>query len=127
MTTYYVDQSGKYLGAFGPGVAAPAGGIAVDVAPEDARQIWQDGAWVWPTDVLANAIRAERDRRLTAVLWMRDRHRDEQELGLATTLDASQYNALMAYIQALRDIPERAGFPWGGVKDEAVPWPVEPA
>ncbi|WP_051183053.1 tail fiber assembly protein [Desulfocurvibacter africanus] len=75
---------------------------------------------------LSAAIRAERDRRLAAVLWMRDRHRDEQELGLPATLDIGRYSALMTYIQALRDLPEQAGFPWAGPEDAACPWPSEP-
>lgn len=76
---------------------------------------------------LAAAIRSERDRRLSAVLWLRDRHRDELELGLATTLNVAQYSALMTYIQALRDLPEQAGFPWAVPDDAACPWPRRPA
>ncbi|EGJ51823.1 tail fiber assembly protein [Desulfocurvibacter africanus] len=79
------------------------------------------------SEQLAASIRAERDRRLAAVVWLRDRHRDELELGLATTLDIVRYSALMTYIQALRDLPEQAGFPWTGPEDAACPWPGEPA
>jgi len=63
-------------------------------------------------------IRAERDRRLTACdyLMMPDYPLGEAERA-----------AWVEYRQALRDLPEAEGFPWGGPDDPAVPWPVEPA
>lgn len=44
MTRFFVDSNGAYLGGF-EGLEPPAGAIEVQQAPEDARQIWQDGAW----------------------------------------------------------------------------------
>ncbi|WP_034627619.1 tail fiber assembly protein [Desulfocurvibacter africanus] len=119
MTKHYIDASGNYIGAFGPGVHAPDGGLIVPSAPQDARQNWQDGAWVWPTDVLATAIRAERDRRLAAT----DRYalNDYPHAG-----DAAR-QAWQDYRQALRDMPEQQGFPWAGPDDAACPWPEQPA
>lgn len=43
-TRYYVDATGAYLGGFS-GVAPPVGAIEVPEAPEDARQVWDGGAW----------------------------------------------------------------------------------
>lgn len=42
--TAYVDKDGKYLGVF-VGAKPPDGAIAVETAPNDARQIWKDGSW----------------------------------------------------------------------------------
>lgn len=42
---------------------------------------------------------------------LRDRHRDELELALQTTLSGAQYALLLQYLQALRDWPETEGFP----------------
>lgn len=78
------------------------------------------------TEARAARIRAERDRRLEASAWIVERHRDQLDNGEATTLDESQYQAWLAYRQALRDLPAQPGFPWRGEDDPACPWPVEP-
>lgn len=66
---------------------------------------------------LAASIRAERNKRLalTDHLVMPD-----------YPLDANKLEEIKAYRQALRDIPQQPGFPWGGPDDPACPWPVEP-
>jgi len=66
----------------------------------------------------ADAIRAERDRRLTACdyLMMPD-----------YPLDSADRTAWSDYRQTLRDLPQHDGFPWSGSDDPAVPWPVEPS
>lgn len=43
-TKYYVDANGAYLGGF-DGAEPPDGAVEVATAPQDARQIWTDGAW----------------------------------------------------------------------------------
>jgi hypothetical protein len=68
---------------------------------------------------LATQARATRDAKLTATNWLVERHREEQETG-ATTLTAQQYADLLAYRQALRDVPQQAGFP------HEIDWPVSP-
>jgi len=68
-------------------------------------------------------IRAERDRRIQAVMWRVERYESETRQGLAPTDDIA---ALDAYVQALRDLPGQDGFPWQGPEDEAVPWPEVP-
>ena len=57
---------------------------------------------------LADAVRAERDRLLAACDWTQVQD---------APVDAA---AWATYRQALRDVPEQAGFP------EAVEWPVAP-
>lgn len=51
-------------------------------------------------------LRAERDSRLAATQWMVDRHRDEVDDGRVLTMSDDQFSALLAYRQALRDLPE---------------------
>lgn len=71
------------------------------------------------TEQLASQARAERDARLSDTNWLVERHREEQETG-ATTLTAQEYTELLAYRQALRDVPQQAGFP------ETIDWPILP-
>lgn len=59
----------------------------------------------------ANAERRWRDGELESVKWMRERHRDEVELGSSTSLTADQFSELLAYMQALRDWPQSTKFP----------------
>lgn len=64
--------------------------------------------------------RAERDRRIDAIRWRIERYQTQDAAGLETTDTAEQYKAILLYVQALRDVPEQAGFP------DAIEWPEEP-
>lgn len=55
--------------------------------------------------------RVWRDAEIVRVSWLRDRHRDEVEVGAEPTLTTAQYTELLAYIKALRDWPATAEFP----------------
>lgn len=66
------------------------------------------------TEQLADTVRAERDRLIETVRWRIERHRDELALGSEPT---EPLEPLLKYTQALRDVPQQAGFP------EAVEWP----
>lgn len=70
-----------------------------------------------------SSLRTARDVRLVSTNWLVERHRDEQEAGKATTLTTEQYAALLAYRQALRDLPAQTGAPWDG-GGTSTPWPV---
>jgi hypothetical protein len=59
----------------------------------------------------ASTERRWRDGEVEAVKWLRERHRDEVELGGATSLTVEQYGELLAYMQSLRDWPQSAKFP----------------
>lgn len=74
-----------------------------------------------PTDAdLWAALRADRDTKLAAALALLDRHRNQADFGLPTTLTAEQAKAWAIYAQALRDLPENT-------PDPAAPeWPVAP-
>ncbi len=66
------------------------------------------------------ALRTERDARLAAALAILDRHRNQVDFGLPSTLTAEQATAWAVYAQALRDLPERTA-------DPASPeWPEAP-
>jgi Phage tail assembly chaperone protein len=105
----------------------------------DEVAVWADGVWsLRPADQepdpepepepepdpegVAGAIRLERTRRIARARWLVDRHRDELDLGRPTTLTAGQYQAVLQYIQDLRDVPEQPTFP------AEVSWPeLDPA
>ena len=69
------------------------------------------------TEQLAAATRAERDRLIESVRWRIERHNDELALGIEPT---EPIEPLLQYVQALRDVPQQAGFP------ETVEWPENP-
>lgn len=75
----------------------------------------------FPVEYLVSAEREWRDMELASVVWLRDRHRDQLEIGAATTLTAEQFAELLVFMQALRDWPQSEAFP-----DESAR-PVPPA
>lgn len=66
-------------------------------------------------DEQAREVRAKRDRIIAKEDWRYTRYNSEVRQGLTPSDDIV---ALDAYIQALRDIPDQAGFPWN------VEWPT---
>lgn len=67
-----------------------------------------------PPELLAIAADLERqwrDAELTSLVWLRDRHRDQLEIGVTTTLTAEQFSELLVFMQALRDWPQSEVFP----------------
>ena len=67
------------------------------------------------TEELAASVRAERNKRLalTDHFVMPDYPISQDKL-----------EEIKVYRQALRDLPEQLGFPWGGPDDPACPWPT---
>jgi len=63
------------------------------------------------SEALADAERQWRDGELVAVMWLRDRHRDQLEIGAPPTLSVDQFMELLVYMQALRDWPQSPDFP----------------
>lgn len=79
--------------------------------------VTEEQPYVAPTptqEELAASIRAERDRRITATdyLVMPDYPISQEKL-----------EEIKVYRQALRDIPQQPGFPWGGLDDPECTWP----
>lgn len=66
-----------------------------------------------------------RDGELSSLLWLRERHRDQSEIGSDTTLTKEQFNELLVYMQSLRDWPQSPDFP--DIEQRPVPpaWIVE--
>lgn len=52
-----------------------------------------------------------RDGEIEAIKWLRERHRDQQDLALPTTLTTAQFTDLLGHFQQLRDWPESKKFP----------------
>ncbi len=113
---------------------------AIEVNDETWLRITQENDGVWqlggdgvisklPVEVdpeqikvrMIEAERAWRDGEISRVSWLRDRHRDEVDLGKSPTLTGAEYADLLTYMQMLRDWPESQDFP------EALARPVVPA
>lgn len=90
-------------------ISASANGSPVAAAPADPSE-----------ETLAKRARANRAKLLADVRPLIERHRDQIDLGVATTLSAETYVALLTYVQALRDAPTQSGFP------AATIWPALP-
>ncbi len=94
----------------GDRIVADADGAPIAVAPAEPDD-----------EQLASFARARRDRAIEAARPVIERHRDQVELGSATTLSAEAFVGVLTYVQALRDIPTQSGFP------AAIQWPAVPA
>ncbi|WP_256732977.1 phage tail assembly chaperone [Pseudomonas sp. P7548] len=112
------------------GGVCPAGWMVMQSdRPSPEHIASEGGTWVVPVpspDALQAALkvseRAWRDAELTSVTWLRERHRDQQELGLDTTLSAEQFVELLAYMQALRAWPQSSDFPDSAHRPIAPRW-----
>jgi hypothetical protein len=71
---------------------------------------------------LAEDEREWRDQELSKMMGIRDRHRDQLELGGTTTLSDEQFKGLLAYMQRLRDWPQSAAFPATDQRPEMPDW-----
>ncbi|VVE41525.1 hypothetical protein PCO31111_04198 [Pandoraea communis] len=59
----------------------------------------------------AAVLRQLRDSLIDRTDWLVQRHRDEKDMNLATTMSAEVFAELLGYRQALRDLPLAAAFP----------------
>ncbi len=118
----------------------PDEAVAVSKSVFDQTLTKQQGEpWVLPDDTVefrpADGLtlgerqerteRAWRDAQMESVKWLRDRHRDEQELGLSLSLTDNQSRELLVYIQALRDWPQSPVFPEEASRPKAPEWVAE--
>lgn len=78
-------------------------------------------------DLLAEDERTWRDAEMQSNEWLVARHRDEQDMQLATTLTAEQFAELLVYRQALRDWPQTEVFPDSAQRPVAPAWIAEQA
>ena len=63
-----------------------------------------------------------RDVEIERVRWLRERHRDEVEIGKATSLTETRFEEILVYIQKLRDWPASNDFPEKGKRPEKPSW-----
>jgi hypothetical protein len=76
-------------------------------------------------DTASATERAWRDAELASLVWLRDRHRDQLDIGVETTLSVEQFTELLTYMQALRDWPQSPDFPQSAHRPVAPPWITE--
>lgn len=82
--------------------------LAALPAPDDEQRAKKERAW--------------RDNDLASVMWLRERHRDQQEIGGNTTLSGEQFAELLSYMQSLRDWPQSLKFPDVDHRPSAPAW-----
>lgn len=87
--------------------------------------LFEDGVFAEKIEALEDRTATERlwrDGELIAQQWLRDRHRDELDLGRSPTLSNEQFVELLAYLQKLRDWPQFELFPDTKQRPAAPPW-----
>ncbi|WP_177218221.1 phage tail assembly chaperone [Pseudomonas sp. NFACC45] len=77
---------------------------------------------VFSMDELAARERSWRDSALSEILWLRERHRDEEEMQVSPTMTAEHYAQLLEYLQSLRNWPQASGFPEEGRRPVSPSW-----
>lgn len=121
---HYQDAAGRvhylsaadHIAAAGAGLPLP-GADWTPITADAALAILNPGP---SSDEIWAALRTERDKRLIAATAILDRHRNQRDFGLTTTLTDAEATAWATYAQSLRDLPE-------ATSDPAAPkWPVEP-
>ncbi|WJM94701.1 phage tail assembly chaperone [Pseudomonas defluvii] len=110
------DESGAIIGRF----ANLQPGFAEEWLDDDDPAL----SYVSPAQMAADE-RNWRDSQLSSVMWLRERHRDQQDIGGSTTLTAEQFKELLVYMQALRDWPQSPDFPLTEHRPVAPPWIAE--
>jgi len=110
------DESGRICGQF----ANLQDGYAEEFLSDDDPEL-QAGA----ADQGAVAERTWRDTALASLVWLRDRHRDQLDIEVATTLSGEQFTELLVYMQALRDWPQAPDFPDSQHRPVAPAWIAE--
>lgn len=128
---FYCLPSGQYYGAWSGNPAMDRneyeeqGFIEVASAPESAAYFWNAEQQAFYLPPSADTERAWRDGVLAEMMALRDRHRDQVEVGGGVTLVAEQYMELLVYMQALRDWPQSEAFPDSAQRPVAPSWIAE--
>lgn len=115
--------------------AIPQCAVAIDSALWLKINREQDGVWTLckdgtivkqPLPVIEPDFPGQerhwRNSELISVTWLRDRHRDQLELGIGPALSAEWFAELLTYTQALRDWPQSPGFPDRQFRPVAPDW-----
>ncbi|WP_449439565.1 phage tail assembly chaperone [Pseudomonas migulae] len=107
------DESGRVCGRF----ANQQLGYAEEFLPADDPELQGEAV-----DQNAVTEREWRDTELASLVWLRDRHRDQLEIEVDTTLSSEQFTELLVYMQALRDWPQSPDFPDSQHRPTAPAW-----
>jgi hypothetical protein len=103
----------------GAALALPTWPQNMTLLTDEQAQVLQNPA---PSiDSLAASARAQRNAYLEQLQPLYVRHKSQIDLGMATTLTSAQFVDLLTLMEALRNVPEQAGFPTTCV------WPTVPA
>ncbi|KJH87521.1 Caudovirales tail fiber assembly protein [Pseudomonas fluorescens] len=78
-------------------------------------------------DELSVQERSWRDAEIERVEWLRERHRDQLDIGELSTLTPEQFGELLGHIKALRDWPQSQNFPDNQYRPIAPAWIAEQA
>lgn len=81
--------------------------IPDEILPMSADEVTQHLA----PKVTNESERSWRDAEFAGLVWLRDRHRDQLEIGAAPALTAEQFTELLRHMQSLRDWPQSEHFP----------------
>ena len=71
---------------------------------------------------LESGERAWRDSELVKVLWLREPHRDQLEMAVATTISSEAFTELLIFMQSLRDWPQSLHFPDSAYRPAVPVW-----
>jgi hypothetical protein len=115
----------RIIAAFGCSQDSGAYPNQGEVDEDDPRYIAWLNMWSPALPELTEPERTWRDSELESVIWLRDRHRDQLELGSDTTLTVEQFRELLVFMQALRDWPQSEQFPVIEYRPVAPPWIAE--
>lgn len=74
------------------------------------------------SDELAAIERVWRDAEIASLKWLVDRHREQCDIGIPTTISPEQFSQLLVYTQSLRDWPASPDFPQQKERPEAPSW-----
>ena len=123
MKYFHNPQTGK-VNAYDDG--APAHFISAGLVPMSEAEVQEYiHSAIVPTTTKADDERAWRDAELSSVVWLRERHRDQREIGGSITLTGEQFVELLVYMQALRDWPQSPVFPDNLHRPTAPDWIAE--
>jgi hypothetical protein len=142
-TRYYSKTTGSTYLASVHGANMPADAIAIDEErflsvigsppPGKIRSHDAQGLPVlidpFPPTAEALSVRERlwRDAEIERVKWLRERHRDQLDIGEQTTLMPEQFNELLVYMQALRNWPQSPDFPDSQHRPTAPDWIADQA
>lgn len=100
--------------------AKVAGNKYVSIASDGTVTYDSTTAAVDATAAVWAQVRAQRDGRIAAITWRAERYERQTAAGIPTNDTSAQYQAVLTYIQALRDITTQTD-------PTAITWPEVPA